>query len=158
MRIVRWLTLGVSAIAILTAQSFPHIDDAGYPKLIAQHKGKVVLADFWATWCVPCRKQLPDTVKLEAKLRARGLDVLMISTDEVKNEPAAMKVLKESKMAAPGFLRVTKDEDEFCHKVDPKWEGAMPATFLYDRNGKLVKSFIGETPLETIEAAILKLL
>src|SRR5579871_1683458 len=120
MKLIQVTAVAFTAAAMLCAQGFPHIDDAGYPKLIAQHKGKVVLADFWATWCVPCRKQLPDTVKLEAKLRARGLDVLMISTDEVKNEPAAMKVLKESNMAAPGFLRVTKDEDAFCHKVDPK--------------------------------------
>jgi len=51
-----------------------------------------------------------------------------------------------------------KDDDKFINSVDPKWSGALPALFLYDRQGKLVKSFIGETELAVIEAAIRKIL
>jgi thiol-disulfide isomerase/thioredoxin len=152
-------TLIILTATILTAQKLPQIDLTGYSKLVAAHKGKVVLVDFWATWCVPCRAEMPELVKLEQRLRARGLDVLMISTDEPKDEAKVVKVLKDSNMAAPGFLRVTDDEDKFCAAVDSTWVGgAMPGMFLYDRSGKKVRAFIGETPIKDIEAAILKLL
>jgi len=140
------------------AQKLPAVDDAGYPKLIAQHKGKVVLVDFWATWCKGCREELPELVKLEQRLRAKGLDVVMISADEASDEAKAAQVLKESNMPAPAYLRKTNDEDKFCQSIDPKWIGALPATFLYNRQGKLVKSFIGDTPIKAFEDAINKLL
>ncbi|HLW76325.1 MAG TPA: TlpA disulfide reductase family protein [Bryobacteraceae bacterium] len=151
--------VALAAMAALpgAAQKLPTVDDAGYPKLIAQHKGKVVLVDFWATWCKGCREELPDLVKLEQKLRARGLDVVMISADEPTDQAKAFQVLKEANMA-PGFLRQTDDEDKFCQAIDPKWIGALPATFLYNRQGKLARAFIGDTPVKVIEAAIEKLL
>jgi hypothetical protein len=101
---------------------------------------------------------MPELVKLEAKLRPRGLDVLMISADAPDQADAAAKVFKESGMAAPGFLRNVSDEDAFCHSLDPKWEGALPAIFIYDRSGKKVKTFIGATPTKIIEGTVDKLL
>ncbi len=65
------------------------VDDASYPKVLASHKGKVVLVSFWATWCVPCRKEMPELVKLEEKLHARGFDVVTISNDLPERETAA---------------------------------------------------------------------
>jgi thiol-disulfide isomerase/thioredoxin len=146
------------SIAVASAQKLPQVDEAGYTKLVAAHKGKVVLVEFWATWCVPCRQEMPELVKLEQRLRPRGLDVLMISADAPEQAAEAAKVFKESGMAAPGFMRNVADEDAFCHSLDPSWEGALPAIFIYDKAGKKVKSFIGATPTKTIEAAVDKLL
>jgi hypothetical protein len=95
-------------------------------------------------------------VKLEAKLRPRGLDVLMISADDPAQADTVAKVFKESGMAAPGFLRNVADEDAFCHSLDAKWEGALPAIFIYDKAGKKVKSFIGATPAKMVESVIEK--
>ena len=152
------LLLGAAA-AILSAQKLPVVaDTAAYRNVVAAHKGKVVLVEFWATWCVPCREEMPELVKLERKLRARGLDVIMISVDDPGDEARAAKVLKDTTMPVPGFLRNVPDDDKFCVSVDPGWtSGAVPAIFLYNRSGLKVRSFIGATPMKTVEAALEKL-
>jgi len=148
---------GLAAAAFAQTKLTP-VDDAGYAKLIASHKGRVVLVDFWATWCKPCRVQTPELVKLEQKLRARGFDLVTISSDTAEQQGAALKVLKDDGIAGPAYWKNVADDDKFYDTLDPKWGGALPAMFLYDRNGKKVKSFIGETPVKDIEAAISKLL
>jgi thiol-disulfide isomerase/thioredoxin len=156
--IVQCCVLSGLTAAILCAQKLPSIDDAGYPKAVAAHKGKVVLVEFWATWCVPCRAEMPELVKLEKKLRPRGLDVIMISVDAPEDSAKAAQVLKETTMPVPGFLRNVPDEDKFCASVDQGWaSGAVPAIFLYNRSGKKAKAFIGATPMKDVEAALEKL-
>ncbi len=138
------------------------VDAAGYTKLIAAQKGKVVLTSFWATWCVPCRKEMPALVQLNQKLAERGFSLVMISADEPSREGQAVALLKQN--AVPGgSLRLKPDADgtfdAIYTKIDAKWsDGALPALFLYDRTGRKVGSFIGETPTKDIEAAVQKLL
>jgi len=134
------------------------VDQAGFSKLIAAHKGRVVLVDFWATWCKPCRAEMPELVKLEQKLRARGFDLVTISNDAPEQQSAALKVLKEDGVTAAPYWKNAADDDKFYDSIDPNWGGALPAVFIYDRNGKKVKSFIGETPVKDFEAAIAKIL
>jgi len=149
----------VLLIALLPAQSkLTPLTEASFPKMVAAHKGKVLLVDVWATYCVPCRAEMPQLVKLSEKLRARGLDFVTLSTDEPQNEGAAFKMLMENAVAAPFFLKKVADDDKFYNFVDTKWSGEMPAMFIYDRSGKRVRSFLGETPVKDIEAAIQKLL
>lgn len=146
------------AAAVMAQQKLTPIDEAGYAKLIATHKGKVVLVDFWATWCKPCRAETPALVKLERQLRARGFDLVTISSDEPEQEPAALKVLKEDGVSGPAYLKKAADDDKFANSIDAKWGGALPALFLYDRSGKKVHAFIGETKIQDLQAAIEKLL
>jgi thiol-disulfide isomerase/thioredoxin len=144
---------------LLPAQSkLPTLNEASFPKMLATHKGKIVLVDFWATWCVPCRAEMPQLVKLSEKLKARGFDLVTVSADEPEKEGAAFQVLKENSVGAPFYLKKAADDDKFYEMVDAKWSGEMPAMFIYDRSGKRVRSFLGETPVKDIEAAIQKLL
>jgi thiol-disulfide isomerase/thioredoxin len=153
------------ALTILFAMSFVEaqskltpLNEGAFQKMLATHKGKIVLVDFWATWCVPCRAEMPQLVKLSEKLRARGFDFITVSADEPDKEPAALKVLMQDAVAAPFYLKKADDDDKFYNMVDAKWSGEMPGMFIYDRSGKRVRSFIGETPMKDIEAAIQKLL
>ena len=149
----------VLAAGLLPAQSkLTPLNEASFAKMIATHKGKIVLVDFWATWCVPCRAEMPQLVKLSEKLRARGLDFITVSADEPDKEPAAFKVLMQNAVAAPFYLKKAGDDDKFYDLIDPQWSGEIPAMFIYDRAGKRVRSFLGETPVKDIEAAIQKLL
>jgi len=147
------------AILLLSiAVTLTPVDQAGYQKMLAAHKGKVVLVDFWATWCKPCRAEMPELVKLDQKLRAKGFELVTISADEPDAQPAALKVLKENNVEGVTYWKKAADDDKFTDAIDPKWGGALPGLFLYDRSGKKVRSFIGETPVKDLEAAIQKIL
>jgi thiol-disulfide isomerase/thioredoxin len=158
--------LGLSLIAItLVAQpklapaSLAPVDQAAFQKVLAAHRGKVTLASFWATWCVPCRKEMPELLDLSQRLAARGFDLVLISADEPAQEAAARKVLGDNGVTGLSYLLKTSDNDKFYPTVDSKWSsGALPALFLYDRAGRKAQSFIGETSIKDLEAAITKLM
>lgn len=152
------LFAAIAAVAAIAQGKLTPVDEAAYQKLIAANKGRVLMVDFWATWCKPCRAEMPQLAAMEAKLCARGVKFIAISADEPEQEAAAAKFLAEVKVPAPGYIRRAKDDDKFINAIDPKWSGALPALFLYDKNGRKVKMFVGETPMKEVEAAIMKLL
>ena len=134
------------------------INEAGFQKLVDSHKGKVVLYDFWATWCAPCRAEMPQLILLEDKLRSRGLQVVTISADDQEHKTGAEKFIQMYRVEPPAYVKQADDDDRFINAIDPKWSGALPALFLYDKSGHKVRSFIGETDMNALEAAIRKLL
>ncbi len=151
--------IALIGLALLGAETpLVKVNETMYPKLIAERKGKVVLVDFWATWCVPCRKEMPLVAKLEAKLKAKGFVVMTISSDELDNEPAARAYLKEAGITTTGYIKAPKDDDAFIRQIDPKWGGELPALVLYDKTSKKVKVWKGETAIAEIETAVSKLL
>ncbi|HTB16353.1 MAG TPA: TlpA disulfide reductase family protein [Bryobacteraceae bacterium] len=156
MRIV--LAISFAAGFLAAQPKLTPVNETSFAKMVATHKGKIVLVDFWATWCVPCRAEMPQLVKLADRLRTRGVDFVTVSADAPEQEQAAFKVLMQDSVAAPFYLKKVADDDKFYDSVDSKWSGEMPAMFIYDRSGKRVRSFLGETPMKDIEAAIQKLL
>jgi thiol-disulfide isomerase/thioredoxin len=143
---------------LATAATLAPIDEASYPKLVASQKGKVLLVNFWATWCVPCRAEMPQLVKMQERLKTKGFTLITISADEPEQEAQAAQFLQKNGVPAPTYLRKAKDDDKFINSIDPKWSGALPALVLYDRTGKKVKMYVGESNLTEVEAAISKLL
>lgn len=159
MRLLAGLIMFVAGSLAQTAQTLTPLDQVSYRKLIEGPRGKVILASFWATWCVPCRKEMPQLVQLSRKLAARGFDLLMISADDPEQEAAALKVIKENRAEGPAYILKTANKDAFYPTIDGKWvNGELPALFLYDRSGKRVRAFLGETSVADLEAAITKLL
>ena len=69
-----------------------------------------------------------------------------------------VNLLRAARVPQPFWRQSTEDKDSFINSVDPAWSGALPALFLYDRDGRRAKSFIGDVNLAEIEAAIRKLL
>jgi len=150
--------LALSALVLGAQEKLSPVDESGYRAILKSNSGRVALVDFWATWCAPCRQEMPLLAKLEGRLRDKGFRLVTISADDPEQAPAAVEFLKKSGISGPAYLRRAQDDDKFINSVDPKWSGALPALFLYDRQGKLVKSFIGETEISTIEAAIREIL
>ncbi len=134
------------------------LDLAQFGRTLSRLKGKVVLFDFWATWCEPCREELPKLVQLERKLAARGFVLVTISADEHEQEPAARRFLEKLGARPPAFVKRVADDDAFINAIDARWSGALPALFLYDRQARRVTSFIGESDPADVERAIAKLL
>ncbi len=67
------------------------IDNRGLAEAVARHQGKVVLVDFWATWCAPCVKLFPRTVELQQRLADRGLVVISVSMDNTESREAVRR-------------------------------------------------------------------
>lgn len=128
------------------------LNESTFQQVLHSHRGKVLLVDFWATWCEPCREEMPKL----AALQARKNDVLLItvSADEPEQEAEALAFLKRSRVGAPAYIKHVTDNRRFIDSIDPKWSGALPAIFLYDRQGRKVKAFIGETGIADVEAAL----
>jgi thiol-disulfide isomerase/thioredoxin len=157
----RWplpLLLGACAGWLLGQPRPAPLDEAGYQKVLAAGKGQVLLVDFWATWCEPCRLELPQLVGLDAKYRSRGFKLVTVSADEPEQELDAAGFLQQHRVPGPAYIKRVGNDEKFIDSVDPKWSGALPALFLYDRQGRKVKSYIGETDMAALEAAIRKLL
>jgi len=150
--------IAVSILPALAAPALTPLDEAGFQKLIDSHKGKVVLYEFWATWCKPCGAEVPKLVKLRAKLKSRGFEVVTISDDETEQEASALKAIRAAGVTGVVYRKQSQDDDHFFNAIDPRWGGALPALFLYDRNGRKSRSFIGETDMGVLESAIRKLL
>ena len=108
-------------------------DLAGRQHALADYRGKVVLVNFWATWCPPCRKEMPDLATLHSEFGPRGLVILAISDEELaKVEP----FVKQHSYPFPMLL----DPGRKVHTlfgVD-----GIPKSFIYDRDGKLVGTAI----------------
>jgi thiol-disulfide isomerase/thioredoxin len=134
------------------------LDEVAYAKAIAAKKGKVLLVNFWATWCEPCRKEMPELAKMAASLKAKGFELVTISADEPEDEKAAIAFLVKAGIPDPAFLKRVKNDDKFIGSIDPKWSGALPALILHDKTGKKVKTWVGETDLKALQAEINKLL
>jgi thiol-disulfide isomerase/thioredoxin len=153
-----FLAAGAGVLPLAAQDRLLPLDEAVYQKLIASAKGKVLLVNFWATWCEPCRAEMPALAKLAASFRAKGFQLVTVSADEPEDEAAALQFLRGSKVQGPAYLKRVKNDDAFITSVDPKWSGALPALILFDRAGRKARAFTGETDLTALETAIRELL
>lgn len=129
--------------------SFTALD--GHPFDLANLRGKVVLIDFWATWCGPCMRELPRVVQMYDKLHAKGLEIVGISVDQDK--AALEDVLKEQNVKWPQYFDGSASEENKI--AGPLGVNMFPTTWLLDKKGLLRETMLRGPELE---AAVEKLL
>ncbi len=105
---------------------------------LADYKGKVVLLDFYATWCEPCRAETPRLVQLQAQYQQQGLQVIGLNVGGADDRDQVPAYAKEFGIRYP----LAFPDDEFADSLLGDNQN-IPQAFVFDRNGKLVKRFIG---------------
>ena len=111
------------------------LDLKGRKVSLTEFKGKVVLLDFWATWCDPCLEELPDIKALHEKYKDRGFTVLGVSLD-VRGKKAVGPFVRENNVPYPVLLTDGTPPDGYPVI-------GIPAAFLIDRQGRIVRQYLG---------------
>jgi thiol-disulfide isomerase/thioredoxin len=134
------------------------LDVSAFRRRVASLRDTVVMVDFWATWCAPCRAELPGWVAMERRLAPERVRLLIVSVDDSADERAAVQFLDSIGAPRPRYIKRTTRDAAFIDAVDTAWSGALPALFLYDRTGHQRARFVGEVAERTVLAAITPLL
>ncbi len=119
----------------------------GKPVTLEKHAGQIVLVDFWATWCAPCIKTMPELQKLHDRYASQGVVILGLSVDE--DPKKVTKFLKGKKLTYPIALDAGETPAFQTWGVQ-----AVPAAFLVDRSGKVVARWLGRTDPRAVEEEI----
>lgn len=140
---------------LVKGASFPDFsekDVAGKPLSIANYKGKVVLVDFWATWCGPCVHELPNVIKAYEKHHEKGFEIIGISLDQ--EEEKLKSFTKEKNMTWQQYF----DGKGWGNKLAVKYGvQSIPATFLLDGQGKIIgRDLRGDALDEAVSKALVK--
>ncbi len=132
------------------APNFSLTDIAGHPLTLANYKDKVVLLDFWATWCGPCRFEIPAFVELQTRYGSQGFAVIGISMDDGP-EPV-VDFYREFKMNYPVALGNDRLGELYGGIL------GLPTTFLIGRDGRIYAKHVGATDPAVFEDEVKKLL
>lgn len=129
--------------------SLPDLD--GHSVSLSDFKGKVVVVNFWATWCPPCRAETPDFVRMQAKYRARGLEFIGLSLDA----GGARDVRPFADEHSVNYPMLVADD-----RVANAYGGIvfLPTSFVIDRQGRIVKRLEGYTDPRVWESTLEALL
>ena len=127
-------------------------------RVVAAKKGRVVLVNFWATWCDPCREEMPALVSAAKGFSSKDVAVALVSTDSLKKTADVQKFLASGKIPFVCWQAKSSDPQRFIDAVDKSWNGAVPYTLVYDRKGELVARLAGPQTEKSFGEAVRKAL
>ena len=120
--------------------------------------GKTLLVNFWATWCEPCRDEYPMLNELAKQYAPQGLKVVGVSLDQDGDLILMRRFLARYKPVFPNYRKKKGEEDAFVQAVIPGWNGSIPASVFYGKDGQQAGHFFGAGDHDKYEAAIKALL
>jgi thiol-disulfide isomerase/thioredoxin len=126
---------------------------AGILEKVTAPGAKATLVNVWATWCAPCREEFPDLLRVHRAYRDRGMRLILVSADVEDQSEQARRFLDQMGIDFPTYLKGQKDM-EFIDGLDPRWSGALPATFVYDADGRLRSFHEGRTTEAAFESLV----
>ena len=132
------------------APGFSLQDLNGKPLTLADYSGKVVLLNFWATWCTPCRGEIPQFVDFQNSLGPQGLQLIGISMDD--EAKPVQEFYQQFKMNYPVAVGNTNLAESYGGVL------GLPVTFLIGRNGRIAARYVGATDMPALQQKIQALL
>lgn len=128
------------------APDFTVTDIHGKKLSLADYRGKVVLLDFWATWCAPCLEEIPHFVEMQQQLGAQGFQTIGISMDD--GPKPVLQFYQDHKLNYPVAVGDAKLADSYGGIL------GLPVTFVINRDGQIRKKFVGATDPAVIEQEV----
>jgi thiol-disulfide isomerase/thioredoxin len=128
-------------------------DPSGRPQPLSQWQGKVLVVNFWATWCGPCREEMPDLVRAQKEYGAKGLQIVGIAADDAdKVQQFAKEIQLNYPALIGGYAAIDLSKDLGNSLV------ALPFTLVVDRQGKVAYTHLGPVKPDKLRDVITKLL
>jgi thiol-disulfide isomerase/thioredoxin len=144
------------------AQARPKIGTlkpADFAKFKDSAKGKVLVLNFWATWCGPCVAEFPELVALDAKYRDKGVKFVGITADDAEDvQPKVIPFIKKHQVKFDIVQQNLEDSEEIMNQITKDWNGVIPVTVVYDKQGNLAYSHFGIIDRDLLVAEIEKAL
>jgi thiol-disulfide isomerase/thioredoxin len=138
-----WLTVGLFLCSVfIKAAEPPELslkDRQGVPHSLSDYRGKIVVLNFWATWCIPCKEEMPIFGDVDKRYREQGVVVLAASLDDQKTKKYINQFARSYKMTFPVLVDATTD--------DMKRTGLgemVPSTLFLDRDGTVAGKILGQ--------------
>jgi thiol-disulfide isomerase/thioredoxin len=153
---MKFIAAAVAALVLASPPQanlkFSFKDADGRNVSLSKFKGKVIILDFWATWCVPCKAEIPGFIELQKKYGGRGLQIIGLSVDD--SQSMAKKYADEMKMNYPILLADGKED--ILRAYDPI--NSIPVSVVIDRQGRIVSRHLGIASMDVFVKEILALL
>ncbi len=135
------------------------IDKQKLSSLLKNRKGNALFINLWATWCIPCREEFPSIVKLVNDYKNKPVDFIGISIDYPDEiDSKIIPFLEKQNANFANFVNGFEKDEDLIKLLDENWNGALPATFTFDKTGKKISFLEGEQSYNSFKKEIKKVI
>jgi thiol-disulfide isomerase/thioredoxin len=130
------------------------LDKDKLERIISDRNDKILLINIWATWCIPCREEFPELVRLSESYK-NNLDIFAISVDfEDELNSKVLPFLESVNVNFPVYISNFNKDEELIKFFNLDWNGALPATFIYNARGKQIQNLEGKQSYESFSSIL----
>ena len=148
------VTAGVAAAGGRRPPEIVEVTAADVHEAVKRPGARAVLVNVWATWCEPCKEEMPDILRFFKDHKRRGLRLVLVSTDPWKARGKVASYLGSMGVDFPSYLKRGQDDMAFIDGLDPKWDGTLPASLLFDGGGKQRQLWSGKVTYQALASKL----
>lgn len=143
--------------SFVIAQSLPKLKMADVVKRFSQKSDTVYVINFWATFCKPCVKEIPDFIKISNKYKSNKVKLLLVSLDLPSFYPKRIAAFAAKNKFSTNLAWLDEtDADYYCPQIDTNWSGVIPATIIVNTKTGYKKFWEGDVTAKDFEAELKK--